>query len=137
FAEARPRVASRPAAAGALELEEALADSPAAVPGTDQVVLLGARVGEEGLAEGGRIVDQPDRTGQHARLAHIDQHEADALMLLGGVGAHQAEAPIGEVGARGPDLLAVDQIVVALVFAPGLQGSEVGAGARLRIALAP
>ena len=38
---------------------------------------------------------------------------------------------------RGPDLLAVDQPVVALVLALGLQRGEVGAGARLGKALAP
>ena len=30
---------------------------------------------------------------------HVDQQEADALVLLGGVGAHQAEAPVGELRA--------------------------------------
>ena len=45
----------------------------------------------------------------------------DALMLLRGVGAHQAEAPVGPLRAAGPDLLAVDQEVVALVLGLGLQ----------------
>ena len=53
-----------------------------------------------------------------AGLMHVDQHEADALVLLGlRVGAHQAEAPVGVLGAGGPDLLAVDLPVVALVLA--------------------
>ncbi len=58
-------------------------------------------------------------------------------MLLGGVGAHQAEAPVGVLRARGPDLLAVDQIVVALVLALGLQRGEIRSRARLGEALAP
>ena len=57
--------------------------------------------------------------------------------FLAVVGAHQAEAPVGLVGVGGPDLLAVDQPVVALVLALGLQAGEVGAGAGLGIALAP
>ena len=35
-------------------------------------------------------------------------------------GVHQAEDPVGLVGIGGPDLLAVDQIVVALVLGAGL-----------------
>ena len=81
--------------------------------------------------------DQLDRPGLDARRGHVDQHEADAFVLLGRVGAHQAEAPVGLVGVGGPDLLAVDQPVVALVLAAGGEAGEVGAGARLRIALAP
>ena len=53
------------------------------------------------------------------------------------IGADQAEDPVGLVGIAGPDLLAVDQPMVALVLALGLQRGEVGAGAGLGIALAP
>src|SRR5258708_9502269 len=58
-------------------------------------------------------------------------------MLLGSVGAHQAEAPVGPLRAAGPDLLAVDQPVVATVLALGLQRGQVRAGAGLGKALAP
>ena len=104
----------------------------------DQVALGDLHVGEEGLAERAFAADQLDRPRLDAGRRHVDQHERDALVLLGRrVGAHQAEAPVGLVGVAGPDLLAVDQPVVALVLAPGLQRREVGAGARLGIALAP
>ena len=53
------------------------------------------------------------------------------------VRADKAEDPIRLVGIRGPDLLAVDEVMVALVLGPGLQRSEIGAGTRFRIALAP
>ena len=53
------------------------------------------------------------------------------------VGAHQAEAPIGEVRGRGPDLLAVDDVVVAVALGRGLERGEVRAGAGLGKALAP
>src|SRR5262249_55170172 len=58
------------------------------------------------------------------------------------VGAHQKEAPVGVLGQRGPGLLAVDQVVFLAViagdaFGPRLQRREVGAGARLGVALAP
>src|SRR3990167_7463019 len=58
-------------------------------------------------------------------------------MLLRGVGANETEAPVRPLGARRPNLLAVDQIVVALVFASRLQGSQIRAGPGLRVALAP
>ena len=58
-------------------------------------------------------------------------------MLGLGRGADQAEDPVGLVGIAGPHLLAVDEVMVALVFGLGLQAGEVGARARLRIALAP
>jgi hypothetical protein len=65
-----------------------------------------------------------------AGRGHVDQDEADALVLLAGVGAHQAEAPVGPVGVGGPDLLAVDQPVVAGVLAMGGEAGQVRAGSR-------
>src|SRR5882757_12033 len=41
------------------------------------------------------------------------------------------------MGVRGPDLGAVDDVVVAVAHGAGFQRGEVGAGARLGIALAP
>ena len=58
-------------------------------------------------------------------------------MLRAGIGAHQAEDPVGLVGIGGPDLLAVDQVVIALVLAARLQARKVRSRARLRIALTP
>ena len=82
--------------------------------------------------------DQLDRPRLDAGRRHVDQHEARCPRASRRrVGAHQAEAPVGLVGVAGPDLLAVDQPVVALVLAAGLQAGEVGAGAGLGIALAP
>ena len=70
---------------------------------------------------------------------HVDQQERDALLPLPGrgIGAHQAEAPIGMVRGRGPDLLAVDDVMVAVASGRGLQRGEVRPGARLGEALAP
>ena len=59
--------------------------------------------------------------------------------MLGGVGlgAHEAEDHVGLVRGRGPDLLAVDDEVIAVLDAAGLQRGEVGTGVRFRVALAP
>ena len=57
--------------------------------------------------------------------------------FLPSVGAHQAEDPVGLVGVGGPDLLAVQDEVVAVAHGAGLERREVRAGARLGVALAP
>ena len=54
-----------------------------------------------------------------------------------GVGADQAEYPVGMLRERGPGLVAVDDVMVAVAHRLGAEGSEVGAGAGLGIALAP
>src|SRR5690606_35193789 len=53
------------------------------------------------------------------------------------VGAHQGEAPVGVLRSAGPDLLPVDQEVVALVLGARLQAGEVRTRTRLGVALAP
>ncbi len=81
--------------------QEALGDRPAAVQLADHVLLGNLHVGEEGLAERALAGDQLDRPRLDAARGHVDQHEGDALVLLGLVGAHQAETPVGAVGVRG------------------------------------
>ncbi|MNE06360.1 hypothetical protein D3C80_989470 [compost metagenome] len=123
---------------GPLVRQQGLGHVPAAVQGPDQVLLLDPHVVEEGLAEGRLAADERDGAGADARRRHVEQDEADAQMLGRlGVGADQAEDPVGLVGVGGPDLLAVDDPVVAAIFGAGLDRGEVGAGAGLGIALTP
>ena len=69
---------------------------------------------------------------------HVGQQEGDALLLLRvRVGADQQEDPVGVLRQRGPGLLAVDDVVVALAHRARLEAGEVGAGAGLGEALAP
>src|SRR6185295_3480771 len=68
---------------------------------------------------------------------HVDQQERDALVLFRVVGAHQAEAPVGILRTAGPDLLAVDEEMIALVDGLRSQAGETGTRARLGIALTP
>ena len=60
-------------------------------------------------------------------------------LCFGGVavGAGQHEAPVGPVGLARPHLLAVDHPLAAVELGAGLDVGEVGAGARLAVALAP
>ncbi|MNN23784.1 hypothetical protein D3C81_1371920 [compost metagenome] len=59
------------------------------------------------------------------------------MLLRREIGAHQAEDPVGLVGIRGPDLLAADHKMVALILGARLQRGQVGAGVGFGIALAP
>ena len=59
------------------------------------------------------------------------------MALRAGLRADHGEAPVGVHRERGPDLLPVDPPAVAVEARPGADRGEVGAGARLRVALAP
>ena len=53
------------------------------------------------------------------------------------IGAHDEQAPLGDVGQRRPHLLAVDDPLVAVLHAARRQAREVGPRARLAEELAP
>ena len=73
-----------------------------------------------------------------ARRLHVDDHDADAAVLRRvGVGAHEAEAVVGVVRSRGPDLLAADHEVVAVHLGARRQAGEVAARAGLAHSQAP
>ena len=71
------------------------------------------------------------------RLAppHVDQEDRQAVGALLGLlarrGARQQQHQVGMLGARGPDLLPVDDVVVALAHAPWCAAQRVGARGRL------
>src|SRR3546814_889470 len=121
-----------------LMAEQVFGDGPALVHLADDPILGHLHIVEEGLAEGRVAGDEQDRPGRNAGRGHVEQKEADPLVLGHlAVGADQAEDPVRLVGIGGPDLLAIDQPMVALVFAFRLERGEVAARPRLRIALAP
>src|SRR3546814_7905505 len=71
-------------------------------------------------------VDRFDRPHGDAGRFHIDEQEGDALLLAAAiVGAHQREHPVGMLRLRGPYLLAVDHIGVAIAIGPCLERREV------------
>ena len=71
-------------------------------------------------------------------LVHGHEQERDALVLGDvGVGAGEHEDPVGQVAGAGPDLLAVDDPLVAVELGPAPEVAEVGAGVGLGVALAP
>ena len=87
------------------------------------------------------VSDWPDLD---PRGLEVDDEGGDAFVLgaaLDGrrVGAEEEESPLGQMGGRDPDLLAVDHVVVAALVEDG-HGPQVGqvvAGVRLGEALAP
>ena len=124
--------------AGTLVAEQEFGVGPALVFLADQVFDRHAHVFEKDVVDLVRTVDGDDRAHGDARRLHVDQQERDAgLRLCRSVGADQAENPVGMLGQRRPGLVAVDDVVVAVAHRLGADRCEVGARARLRIALAP
>src|SRR5213593_990038 len=122
----------------ALEAERGLRDLPPLVQATDEIAPIGAGVGHEDLGEERGAGDLPERADLDARLAHVEEEARDALVLWRlRVGAGEQDPPVGDGPARGPDLLAVDDEVVALVLGARLEAREVRAGIGLGVELTP
>ncbi|MCY1414794.1 hypothetical protein D9M71_302530 [compost metagenome] len=124
--------------AGALVGEQVLGAGPALVLFAHAVGHRHLHIVEEHLVDFVIAVEGDDRPHADAGRGHVDQQEGNAALLLRlGVGAHQAEDPVGVLAEGGPGLLAVDHVVVTLAHRAGLQRGQVGTGARLGVALAP
>ena len=77
------------------------------------------------------------RTVTPGDFMSISRNEMPACGFRGRIGAHQAKDPVGMLRQRGPGLVAVDDIMIAVAHRLGADRGEVGARARLGIALAP
>ena len=84
------------------------------------------------------------RIGRHSMpgVLHVDDERGDALVLRApldrrGIGAEEEQPPLREVRGGDPDLLAVDDVLVAVADRGGAKVGEVGTGLRLAEALAP
>jgi hypothetical protein len=111
---------------------------PAAVDLADHAVVGHEHVVQEHLVEhlqAGQLTQRPD---VEARGGHVDHEVGDAEVLRrAGVGAGEADAPVGLAGHGRPDLLAVEQ--PAALGAVGRRGQrgQVRAGLGLAEELAP
>ena len=117
------RAAERAAAAGAepgpLVGQRGVGDRPAVVEPAEQVGVGDAHVGHEDLVEQGPTGHLAQRADVDARLVHVDGEVGDALVLRHvGVGAGQQHAEVGDLRARRPHLLAVDDPLVAVADRP-------------------
>ena len=71
-------------------------------------------------------------------IVHEQARDAAVLAVLGGgVGAYQQDHPLRDRRERGPDLLAVDHVVIAVAQRAALQRRQVAARSRLGVAGAP
>ncbi len=72
--------------------------------------------------------------GEALGVGGHDQHRDTAVFLGLGIGAHRQPYVVGVLDQAGPHLLAVDQVFLAVADRRGAQRSQVGSGARLRVA---
>ncbi len=134
-------------AGGAAQRESALGaggghgDRPARTHLAQHLVLGDLDVVEEDLGETGLAVDLGDGTHGDAGRVHGDQEIGQPAMALGvGVGAEDAEAPVGEGAPAGPGLLPVEDpaaVVRRVACGARADAGEVAAGVGLGPALAP
>src|SRR6266403_136461 len=118
--------------------EDAHRDLPAGAERAHHHLGRHAHVLEEDLRELRVARDLPQGAHADPRAPHVDQEEADAMVLRRlGLGAAEEEAPVGDVGVAGPHLLAVHDEAVAPALAARAERAQVRAGAGLREALAP
>ena len=118
--------------------EQVLGHRPAVVLLAHPIALGHPHIVEKHLALLRNLIETDDGLNGDPRGVHIQQQEGDArLGLAVAAGAHQQEHAVGVVGVGGPDLGAVDHIVVAVALREGLQRRQIGTGAGLGIALAP
>ena len=122
----------------ALDGQRRLGDPPAVAGRADHVGRGGARVVEEDLVELGGAGQLPDRADRDPRLVHRHQQVGQAAAAPGaGFGPGQHEAPVGQVGQRGPGLLPVDHPGVPVQHGPGGHAGQVRPGPGFGVALAP
>ena len=124
----------------ALVRERAHRQAPTVVEVADEVLGRHLDVGEEHLVEVRVVVvgQLGDRPVLDAGRPHVDDEDADALVLRGGrIGAHEAEAPVGVLRTRRPHLLPVHDEPVAVEHRPRGERGEVAAGVGLAHAEAP
>jgi len=113
----------------ALVGERRAGDPPAAVEWTDQLVVGHERSVEEDLVEVGLVGDLAEWPDVDPRRSHVDHERGDALVLRRlGIGAGEAQAPVGELGIGGPHLLAVEFPTAVDFDGPGGDSGEVRAG---------
>ncbi|MGC0398060.1 hypothetical protein RKD27_000704 [Streptomyces sp. SAI-126] len=118
------------AGGGPLEGEGGGGDLPALARPPDPQCVRDPYAAEEDLVEGGAAAHLPDGAHLHSGGVHRDQEGGDAGLFHDvRVGAGEQEPVVGELGSRGPHLLAVDHPHVAVATGAGAQGREVGSRA--------
>ena len=85
-----------------------------------------AHIGEEHLVEVRRARHLVDRPDLDPRRAHVEEEERQPLVLRHvRIGPHDDDAEVRQMRARGPDLLPVDDPVIAVALRPRAQRRQV------------
>ena len=122
---------------GPLEGQRGQRDRPALADLSEPEVVADAHVGEEHLVERRATAHLADGPDLDAGLVEREQEGGEASVLRHArVGPADEFAPRREAGARAPDLLAVEDPLVAVPYRRRRQAGEVGAGTRFREQLA-
>src|SRR5205823_9987696 len=125
-------------ATSALVGEDGVGHPPALVLRSDDVLDRHLDVVEKSLVELTVTGHLPEGPHVNAFGCHGDGEHGDALALGSvGIGTHQSDAPVGELGAGRPDLLPRDHIYVAVSFGARRQAGKIAPRARLAEQLAP
>ena len=110
--------------------EGAPSDSPTLADFADDVLVRHPSIAHEHLVEGRVVVHLQDRPGFDTLLAHVEKEVRDARVLRDiPVGAGHEDRHVGVIGRGVPDLLTVDDPLVAVARGRGLEPGEIGTGA--------
>ena len=113
-------------------------DTPSLALAADASRVGHPHVGEEDLVELGLPGDLEERSHLDAERLHVDEERRHPLVLGEvGVRARHNEAERGDVRQGGPDLLPVQQPLLAVALGAGGQPGDVGSRAGLAEELAP
>ena len=130
---ARPSAAAAGSERAALVHQRGHRDPPPVADRAEAVRVGDAGVGHVHLVELGVTGHLAQRPGLDAGSVHVDDEVGQSLVLRHvRIGARQQQTPARAVRQTGPDLLTVDDPVVAVGHRRGGQPGQVGARARAR-----
>ena len=110
-------------------IKRGVGHAPAVGDPADEGVVVDTSIGDEHLVEQCPARHLGQGADLDAGLVHVEREVRDALVLGQiGIGAGDEHAHVGDLTTGGPDLLAVDDPLVAVAVGPALQPGEVGTG---------
>src|SRR5262249_13858563 len=96
-----------------------------------------AYIVEKDFGEHGLAVEALDRSDSDARRIKLEKDQREALMLLAARRAKKPERPVRIDRTRRPNLVAAEDVVVAVARSRRSHSSQIAAGLRLRPGLRP
>ncbi|CAI8235022.1 MAG: Uncharacterised protein [Alphaproteobacteria bacterium] len=116
----------------ALIAEQKFGNGPPLILFTDKIFGRHTHIGQKHFIDFMAAINGDDRLHFNARCVHIDEQEGNAFLRLAlAAGAHKAEHPIGMLRQSGPNLMAINDIFIAIQFGFGFQTGKVRTGTGL------